>query len=71
MRDGNVQKGIQENYKECKEKLSEGFEVKKKKEKLMQRRRETKTLNGSENFISAKSKSKMSSVPAMEPALYK
>lgn len=44
---------------------------KKKKEKLMQRRRETKTLNGSENFISAKSKSKMSSVPAMEPALYK
>lgn len=37
----------------------------------MQRRRETKTLNGSENFISAKSKSKMSSVPAMEPALYK
>lgn len=44
---------------------------KKKKEKLMQRRRETKTLNGSENFISAKSKSKMSSIPAMEPALYK
>lgn len=44
---------------------------KRKKEKLMQRRRETKTLNGSENFISAKSKSKMSSVPAMEPALYK
>lgn len=52
-----------------KKRLFEGFGVKKKK--LTQRRRETKTLKGTENFISAKSKSKMPSVPAMEPVLYK